>query len=369
VLEFVRNFSRLVVGSVGMFVLAGCSADDVLGLRTTSPDSVAALEADEAGPDGKIEIVPLVTSDGFNQTAHPDYAFMPAWSPRRYLVATPYAFSDTRLENPSLFAQFRGYEWRPHAVENPIVRGRKGYLSDPDMVAVEDRNELWIYYREVTSRNTIWLIKSGDGLSWTKPKRVVSAPRQMLVSPAVVRRDTHEWLMWSVNAGSVGCTGNSTSVELRRSADGAHWTLPTRVALSQPPFSVWHIDVQWIPSREEYWAVYNAKRPGNCNTDVLFLATSKDGIEWQTYPSPLLRAGAIPEFNEVVYRSTFAYNPRTDNIRFWYSGAHWESSGYVWHTAYQRRKRADVFAAISAQPLTPLSAKRRSDVPMLVNPP
>ena len=69
----------------------------MLGLSTTSPDSVAALEADEAGVDKRIDLVPLVTSDGFNQTVHPDYGFMPGWSPRRYLVATPYVFSDTLL--------------------------------------------------------------------------------------------------------------------------------------------------------------------------------------------------------------------------------------------------------------------------------
>jgi len=341
----------------------------MLGLSTTSPDSVAALEADEAGVDERIELLPLVTSDGFNQTVHPDYAFMPGWSPRRYLVATPYAFSDTLLENPSLFAQFNGYDWQPYAIENPIVHGRVGYLSDPDMVAVEDRNELWIYYREVTARNTIWLIKSGDGLSWTKPKRVASAPRHMIVSPSVVRRDTHEWLMWSVNSGSVGCTSNSTLVELRRSTDGAHWTPPTPVALAQPPFSVWHIDVQWIPAFREYWAIYNVKVPGNCATTALYLATSKDGAHWQTYPSPVIATGVIPAFADIVYRSTFAYDPVNDNVRFWYSGAAYDGNEYVWRTAFDRRTRAELFGAISQPAPSSVALRAAIPQPAFTNPP
>jgi hypothetical protein len=360
---------RRIAASVSLIIAAGgCSSDAVLGLQPITADSAAALEANEPRADREFWVLPLLTADGFHQTVHPDYAFMPSWSPRRYLVATPYAFSDVNLENPSLFSQAPDYDWLAHG-SNPIVRPSSGYLSDPDMVAVQERNELWIYYRQANKRNSIWLIRSSDGLSWSEPRRVLSAPRQMIVSPSVTRVSRNDWMMWSVNAGKEGCTGPSTFIELRRSTDGVHWTPPTEITLSQPPFSIWHIEVQWVPSRAEFWALYNVKRPGDCNTEMLFLATSPDGVNWTTYPSPVLRAGAIPEFRQIVYRSTFAYNPRTDNIRFWFSGAHWEPHGYVWHTVYQRRKRADVFAAIATQPVQALSLRRGRDVPMLVNPP
>ena len=341
----------------------------MLGLQSTiTPDSVAALEADEPGVDRVFMVVPLLTPDGFHQTVHPDYAMMPRWSRRRYLVATPYAFSEKRLENPSLFSQNRKFEWLEHGT-NPIATPSSGYLSDPDMVAMPDRDELWIYYRQVNKRNTIWLIRSSDGLAWTEPKKVVSAPRQMVVSPSVVRLNPSDWMMWSVNAGKTGCESSSTFIELRRSVDGMNWSPPIEIPFAHPPFLIWHLEVQWIPSREEFWAVYNVKHAGNCNTDLLFMATSKDGVTWKTYPSPLLRAGAIPEFEHIVYRSTFAYNPRTDNIRFWFSGARWEPHGYVWRTVYQKRKRADVFAAIEAEPLTSLNLRRGHDAPPLINPP
>jgi hypothetical protein len=364
-----RILRRLATASLMITVAAGCSADAVLDVPAVSPDSLASLESNEPGADRAFLVLPLETPDGFDQTVHPDYAMMPGWSPRRFMVATPYAFSDTLLENPSLYSQDPQFNWLLHGPSNPIAKPRAGYLSDPDIVALHDRKELWVYYREVTRRNTIWLIRSPDGLSWSSPDRVVSAPRHMIVSPSVVRLGPEDWMMWSVNAGKEGCNGSSSFVEVRRSTDGIAWTPPTAVSLAQEPFIIWHIEVQWIPSRQEFWALYNVKRKGNCNTDLLFMATSADGLTWTTYPSPVLRAGAIPEFNEIVYRSAFAYNSRTDNIRFWFSGASWKGRGYIWRTVYQRRKRADVFAAISKEPIEPLSARRGRDVPALVNPP
>jgi hypothetical protein len=370
VLRLDWTIGRQIAATLYLIMAAGgCSSDDVLGLRPViSSDSAAALEADEAGVDRLFSVVPLRTPDGYHQTVHPDYAMMPGWSPRRFLVATPYAFSQTHLENPSLYAQNPDYEWVTHG-SNPVVEPGSGYLSDPDLVAVQELNELWIYYRQVTKRNTIWLIRSSDGLHWGDAVKVVSAPRQMVVSPSVVRLSRHDWMMWSVNAGKDGCEANSTFIELRRSTDGVNWTPPIEVTLAQPPFSIWHIEVQWIPSRQEFWAVYNVKNAGNCNTEMLFLATSPDGVTWKTYPSPLLRAGAIPEFKEIVYRSTFAYNPRTDNIRFWFSGAHYEPHGYVWQTVYQKRTRADVFATITRETEQQLSFRRGHEAPRLVNPP
>lgn len=339
-------------------MFAACTAEQVLDVPPVSPDSVAVLEAEESGADRVFSVLDLATPDGFNQVVHPDYAMMPDWSPRRYMVATPYTYSDSLVENPSLYAQSPDFTWGAFGAGNPIAKPRAGYLSDPDMVALQDRKELWVYYREVTRRNTIWLIRSPDAVHWSTPRRIVSAPNHMIVSPAVVRRDPKHWMMWAVNAGKDGCGGNETVVELRKSSDGLHWSLPAAVPLVQAPFWVWHIDVQWIPSRQEYWALYNVKTRGECFTQMLFLATSPDGVTWTTYPSPVLTLGAIPEFADIVYRSTFAYNSRTDNIRFWFSGARWQGRGYVWKTVYQRRSRAEVFAAINQAAGTGLALHR-----------
>ncbi len=78
---------------------------------------------------------------------HPDFAAMPEWAPTHFLVATPYTDSRTGLENPTLFTRHEDFSWALlEGARNPLETSDKGYLSDPDMVAVPDKHELWIYF-------------------------------------------------------------------------------------------------------------------------------------------------------------------------------------------------------------------------------
>lgn len=299
-------------------------------------------------------IQPLVLStyDGSGQTVHPDYvAAGPEWTRSAdYLFITPYPNGNATFENPSVYDSPDLLRWTaPSGVTNPIASPAEGYYSDPDGVFVPERNELWLYFRQVTSENIIRLTRSADGIHWSSPVIVAHAPNHEIISPTIVRRSPTDWLMWSVN-GNVGCTGLNTTVELRRSSDGVTWSAPTTVALSQSGLYPWHIDVEWIPSRNEFWALYNTKTPGSCTTSAVYLGTSGDGVRWTTYPSPVLTHGAIPEFQDVVYRSTLSYDEASDAVTIWYSGARYESGNYIWRSAVQRRLRADLFATIAATP-------------------
>jgi hypothetical protein len=327
-----------------------------------------------AGPrDGPIVVFPLETFDGSGQTVHPDFVATPApWggaSPR-YLVATPYRGGSSAYENPSLYGGNGTVSWTPpDGVVNPIATPTSGYLSDPDAVYLPDKNELRVYYRSVDGANIIQMISSTDGVHFTDPLMVAARENHAIVSPTVVRRSATDWLMWSVNA-NVGCTAANTLVEVRRSTDGIGWSNASPVALTQKGYSVWHIDVQWIPSRHEYWALYNVKTGGSCTTPALYLATSPDGVTWKTYSSPVLSRGAIREFADVVYRSTFAYDSASDVIDFWYSGARYDAPNYVWRSAYQRRPRRTVFATIGYTSNHALADQvPRPGVPPLLDPP
>jgi hypothetical protein len=317
-----------------------------------------------------LRVLQFETPDKSGQTVHPDFAQMPSWPSPFLLVLTPYPYGSSTEEKPSLYARTPGFDWvAPAGLTNPIARPSSGYLSDPDIVAIPDAGEVWVYYREVKTDNRILLIRTKDGVHFDTPVEVVNGTRQTVVSPAIVRRDSTRWRMWSVNAGDDGCRAKSTTVEIRRSADGQHWAKPVAVSLTQPGLFVWHIDVQWIPSRHEYWALYNAKKPGTCTTTDLYLATSTDGMQWTTFPSPVLSAGVIPEFADIVYRSTFAYDAKADAIRLWYSGARYFGGAFIWSTAFDRRDRAELFEAIQ-QPAT--SAARRELLPwqaVYFNPP
>ena len=311
---------------------------------TASTDVNAVLPLDVILP------LDLQTYERSGQTVHPDYvATGPEWThANQYLFITPYPNGNANFENPSIFESERPTQWIvPDGASNPIVSPHDGYLSDPDAVYVPERNEVWLYFRQVTSENTIRLTTSRDGLVWTTPIDVAHAPNHQIVSPSVARRGPNDWLMWAVNA-NIGCTGSSATVELRRSSDGLEWSVPETVALTQPGFSPWHIDVEWIPSRSEFWALYNVKSAGSCTTTAVYLATSSDGVHWTTYPSPVLARGAIDQLRDVVYRSSFIYDPSADAVTIWYSGARFDGTDYSWHSAVQRRLRTDLFATINA---------------------
>ncbi len=303
-----------------------------------------------------------MTYDGSGQAVHPDFARLPsAWNGDPFrLVATPYPGGNAGHENPSLYTGRTAGSWMvPNGTKNPLEKPTgSSYLSDPDMVYDPDAVELHIYYRQVTEENEIWMIRSPDGIGWSAPVLVVHAPNHMIVSPTIVRRSATEWLMWSVNSGVVGCGASSTTVELRRSSDGVTWRAPEAATPRDSDGSPWHIDVEWIPSRGEYWAVYPVKRPGGCTTDRLRFATSADGVHWTTYPSPLLVKGASDDLHDVVYRSTFDVDAASGVVSLWYSGAKVGQDGYAWHLAWERTTIEALLGRVNA----PFTAATRTTV-------
>ena len=296
-----------------------------------------------------LSAIPLATYDGSGQAVHPDVLAAPfGLDERTRLAITPYPWGNANMENPSLFSGNERDGWSiPTGVTNPIVRPDGGYLSDPDLVWDPDARELRLYYRHVADENRILLVTSRDGVRFSAPKLVARAANHQIVSPTIVRRSATEWLMWSVNSGPVGCSAASTTVELRRSADGVQWSAPTTVSLSQAGVFAWHLEVQWIDALREYWALFNGKVRGSCTTQALYIATSTDGITWRTFPSPVLRSGVIPELEDIVYRATFVYDAERDLVALWHSGARHRSGGYEWRAAYERRRRSDLFAAVA----------------------
>lgn len=319
-------------------------------------------------------LLELTTADGSGQTVHPDFLDLRSADPLRaeFLAITPYPAGDIMWENPAIYTSPDRIRWTaPGFAINPVETPQRGYLSDPDIVYDSAAAQIRLYYRQVDRENEILMTHSSDAVTWSAPVLVAHARNHEIVSPTIVRRSATEWLMWAVN-GHGGCNAPFTDVQLRRSADGITWSDPQPVQLNQQGFTPWHIEVQWIESRGEYWALYNGKTPESCSTPALFLATSPDGVTWTTFPSPMLTRGELPDLADIVYRSTFTYHPRSDVITFWFSGARYDGSRFVWRTMVQRLRRADVFTRIAA-PL-PVAVRTRlgalrAGVPLLMDPP
>jgi hypothetical protein len=318
----------------------------VPGIEPAVFTALAEAVPDETPPFDTPTGLDFATYEGSHQVVHPDFVATPgrAAGPPLHLAITPYPFGDARYENPSLFEGTRSDAWSVSpGTPNPVVVPDQGYLSDPDLVYLPEQDELWLYYRQVTGDNIVRLTRSHDGRQWSTPVEVVRAPNHQIVSPSVVRRAPGDWWMFAVNSGPVGCSAASTTVEVRRSADGLHWGPASATALGQAGLWPWHLDVQWIPSRQVFWAVYNAKEAGSCTTPAVYLAQSPDGRAWDVVTHPVLTKGVVPVLQDIVYRTTFEYEPAADAITFWFSGARFENGRYVWGAAVERRHRADVF--------------------------
>ncbi len=338
-----RTSARWVLGAeVGI-------ASALATVSELPPATFSALaEPPEEMPPGEIRLLALKTYEGSGQVVHPDYARSPVgmFGHGHHLAITPYPFGNPSYENPSLFVSLGKRDaWQPQSgAPTPLVRPASGHLSDPDVVYDPESNQLWLYYRQATGDNAVLLIRSAEGERWTPPVEVARAPSHEIVSPTVVRRGPSEWYMWAVNSGPSGCGAPSTRVELRRSTDGERWSRPEPVDFPLPDLWPWHLDVQWIPSRNEFWAVFNAKTSTGCATPAVFIARSADGVAWTVTGQPVLAKGRIPELAHIVYRSTFDYDPVADVVTFWYSGASHAETGYVWRAAVERRRREEVFA-------------------------
>jgi len=336
---FVKALKVAAGAAILAAALSACASDLSDSLQPRRADSTAFQPRIRAGSTFVALAGPAAmgfsTYDGSGQVVHPDVVvFDQPWNGHKLWNAiTPYPNSATQFENPSLFVSEDGDTWGiPEGVLNPLSRTKRGYLSDPDMLFEPKSGQMWLYYREVQNvsgkkgvaahmADNVWLTTSSDAITWSTPRQVVTDSGRFVVSPSIVRTPDENMSMYQIDAGRRGCSALTTRITRRRSANGLDWSAPVPIAFTQTGYVPWHLDVQYMPSRKEYWALVAAYiGTRGCMTTSLFLATSSDGVSWTTYPTPVLAAGEIPQFGLAVYRSTFAL-AANDSVTIWYSGA------------------------------------------------
>jgi hypothetical protein len=353
--HIITLFGLLAMG--GIVVAAGCSADRAL---EPSDGEVELASSAQSDLDVLGQPIPLdfATYENSHQVVHPSaVAFPSAWHGQRFWLAlTPYPNSDSKVENPSLYGSATGDEWAvPAGVTNPVATTGRGYLSDPDLIYDETHDELRLYYREVVEvhrkgkthhkADVVYLTRSSDGQQWSTPVGILNDMGHYVVSPTVSRRSASDWSMWSVDAGTRGCASKDNHIIVRHSQDGVSWSRSSRVSFEQPGYLPWHLDVQYVPQFGAYWALVAAYPYGrDCTSSSLFLATSPEGTNWTTYPSPVLARGVLRQFSANVYRSTFAIGENANDLTIWLTGAALVQKGHrgsapvlrwsaaVWHT-------------------------------------
>lgn len=318
-----RGCLASVVPAALIVLFCGCSGAGPGSVHTQASASMANATT------------PLVTPtfDGSGQGMHPGVIeFAAPWHGYKYWMSmTPYPNNNFYLEDPSILASNDGLNWQvPPGVTEPVATSVGIHTFDSDLFYDSASDQIWLYWMDGGADGLhLWRKTSSNGVDWTVPQDLLKLPAYQILSPAVEKTPTG-YALWSVNSGSLGCSATQTTVELRTSMDGISWTAPQTVNLNQPGYHVWHLDVTFVPSKNEYWAVYAAYPQASCGTTSLFLARSSDGINWTTYPNPLLTAGTGWDAGQ-IYRSSMIYEASTDALRVWYSA---RNTQHVWHTGY-----------------------------------
>ena len=313
--------------SAAALLVGGCTTD-----RIAAPDAGAVPALPRPLADPARLIVP--TYDGSGQAVEPDVLyFATAWHGWTYwMVMAPYPAGDGRMENPSILVSQNGRQWVvPPGVSNPIVGPpANGINSDPTLLYDRRSDRLVVSYREVSGGlNSINGTSSPDGISWSPPRRFFSAAQHNIVGQTLTMRDGVRPVAWSVNSGPSGCSSRSSRLERRvgtgvaavgPAATRASWSPPSVVALSQPGFVIWHINIVYVPEKQEYWAVYAAYRPADgCGKCELFFARSSDGETWRTYSGPFLRTGFSGWSDASLYAASLVFNSSSDRLTVWFS--------------------------------------------------
>lgn len=275
------------------------------------------------------------TYDGSGQTVHPDVAHFPrGWNGYEYwMVMTPYPNGNDRYENPSILASHDGISWSvPAGLVNPLVPAPPcDHNSDANMIYNDTTDELWVYYLDARrasrcaghggqpyyNHQYLKVVTSRDGRRWSRPKIVMDFPlgggQIFPVSPSIVKQ-ADRYYLWLVSAAE-------KSVWFAESGDGLSFTALRRVGFANP---VWHLNVEYIAGRDEYWMVYSYPDLGGS----LRFATSGDRTTWTVHNTPML--APTTGWDRNLYRATFLYDEYTNLLRVWYSAR----GDTQWRTGY-----------------------------------
>lgn len=297
------------------------------------------------------------TPDGYNQITQPDVTYIPEGlnGYKYYMATTSFANNQGSAENPIVLVSNDGIDWTAREPENLLPDPVNGsWYQDPDIVYTGEELRLYYYQEGGTNDGNIgWvkMLRSADGENWQlhdQPIYTSSDYKYGSFGLSVVAEQDGSFSMWAVNAHNQGWCGTDNRVVYRTSPNGIDsWSETQDLTASVVPqgYQPWHLNVEYIPEKQEYWmllAAYPTSTPDSNNCE-LFFSRSKDGVNWQTYPEAVLKANPDKSAWDAgcVYRSTFVYDAASDTIKVWYGG---RNSGLTWHVGYTEATYASLFS-------------------------
>jgi hypothetical protein len=295
------------------------------------------------------------TFDGSGEATHPAVArFAQPWHGWKYWLAmTPYKGSSATLENPSIITSNDGIHWSvPAGLKNPLVATPAAvseYNSDPHLLYDAGSNRLVMYYRVYNAtKNIIYALSTADGVKWENDHVAFSDASHDVVSPALELTLNGDLRTWYVASGAAGCDSRKISTKTRlavqastKKLEDASWQAATNLGLRQPNFLIWHLSVQPVAALNRYLAIYPAFRTTSqigCLDDELFLATSKDGQDFTSYPLPIVsRKNPWIEFSS-LYRADLTYDALHDLTEVWFSAYDMANHWNIYYTSFRHSR-------------------------------
>ena len=299
--------------------LAACGGDDPLawgvGVRTfdahllgVTPSTTTDPRLASISDTSRLE---LPTYDGSGQVVHPDVLLE---ADRFVMAMTPYAYSDDRLENPSVVVGVDGMGF-VDVGSNPIVDPpAHDHNNDPD-IRIDPRTlDYELLYLETLrpERQSLVALRSRDLRSWVRHDRIVydltASATPFIVSPAAID-DAGITHLFYVNV-------SANRLETLSSSDGETWDPSQAAALAIDLAGVnpWHVDV--VRGGAGYAMLISGYREKFTEQD-LFLATSSDLVSWTFHPEPLLDHTDPSLEVTTLYRSTGVVSG--GSLVVWYS--------------------------------------------------
>ena len=308
------------------------------------------------------------------QVTHPDVVKLDKqWNGYEYwVVYTPNVSVTSQYENPYIAASHDGKNWvEPTGIQNPIEPepvSTRYHNCDADMVYNKEMDAMMAYWNWADDQQggvgaEVRLRISYDGIHWgvpstyneetgvwTKPKdnsertlkptttdkdgldnsfitAIASKDRYDMLSPTFTYDENRDiFVMWANNTKDVGYyNGQKNYVETRWSEDGINWSEPKKVnnflgkTSADKQLAPWHQDINYIPELKEYWGLSQCFDGNNPDGSMLYLTTSKDGINWkQVGTEPVLNPGESGKWDSFqIYRSSFVFE--NDKLSVWYS--------------------------------------------------
>ena len=202
---------------------------------------------------------------GFNQPFHPSVVYRRdgLFGHKYWLAQTPYPIMDRepyrdRYENPGIYFSDNAIDWYP-IDNNPIDDltdkqiADKCYFSDPHLIVVGDKLELFYRLREADDKNILFKRISFDGFNWSERIKIIDLHEinasdkygQDIISPAIC---------WDINEGYTCWYVDDSFQNLNRgvryitSKDGLVWSDSQRCSI-RGNIKPWHIDVQFFDNQ------------------------------------------------------------------------------------------------------------------------